>query len=178
MLVRARRPAWLAFSGARRGQAVWVRRRCCVNACVGSRAQWCPRVRPAPASHAGRLGVMHFYVSGSMPAKYKVCRMPARAGVPTVSRSPKKGGRRTSLGGGNRGECLCRVRLLQDYGDWMRSSATGTSNGGPHCGRTRFRSTKRWVRSRIRWCECGACRALLHRVATPIPANCAGYTAD
>jgi len=33
----------------------------------------------------------------STTARVKVCRMPARAGVAMVSRSPKKGGRRTSL---------------------------------------------------------------------------------
>src|SRR3990167_5183636 len=45
----------------------------------------------------------------AIAATVKVCRMPTHAGVPLMLRSPVKGGRRTSLGGGNRGECLCRV---------------------------------------------------------------------
>ena len=57
--------------------------------------------------------------------------MPARAGVPMTLRSPVKGGRRTSLGGGNRGEYQYSVRPLQDYGDWMRNREAGTRNGAP-----------------------------------------------
>lgn len=57
--------------------------------------------------------------------------MPARAGASMALRSPMKGGRRTNLGGGNRGECQFGLRPLQRYGDWMRNNTAGTSNGAP-----------------------------------------------
>ncbi len=57
--------------------------------------------------------------------------MPARAGVPMTPRSPMKGGRRTSLGGGNRVEHQYWLMALQDYVDWMRRNAARTSKGTP-----------------------------------------------
>ena len=52
----ARRAAWQAFSGSRRGRLWWVCLGCCVNRVVDTPALWQPRVRPAPARHATRLG--------------------------------------------------------------------------------------------------------------------------
>ena len=97
--------------------------------------------------------------------------MPARAGTPMAPRSPMKGGRRTSLGGGNRGECQDSGRQLQDYGDWMRNNAAATHTGATLFARTKCRSTKRLVRSTIRRCKCMPCRTLSQLKATPVPAN-------
>ena len=97
--------------------------------------------------------------------------MPARAGTPMAPRSPMKGGRRTSLGGGNRGEFQDSGRPLQDYGDWMRNNTAATPTGATLYTRTKNRSTKRCVRSTIRRCKCMPCRTLSQLKATPGPAN-------
>ena len=52
----ARRATWQSFSGSRRGRPCWVVHCCYVNAVVGTPVLWQPRVRPAPARHATRLG--------------------------------------------------------------------------------------------------------------------------
>jgi len=52
----ARRAAWQAFSGSRRGRPCLGCHGCCINAVVGTPALWQPQVRPAPARHATRLG--------------------------------------------------------------------------------------------------------------------------
>lgn len=59
---------WLTFSGSLRGRAGCVHHRCRVNVGVGLPVVWQPRVRPAPASRAIRLGLLCAVAANSIPA--------------------------------------------------------------------------------------------------------------